>query len=175
MRNARIASTGSRPELKLRSATVQLGFIPRQVQLATGLFRESLRGSAVEVRSEPWSDPELVVRLRVVNFRPAEHTVAIFEASDPEYVSLVLDNGVLFWENEWDVSFQPELARDFGKVVAQHLRGAGVFGGSTTYEVIVNGESSRSQGLIAAVELRERFAATSGGNPEGLGQPKTAD
>jgi hypothetical protein len=52
--------------------------------------------------------------------------VARFSAESPEYVSLLLQSGTLYWENEWSPDGQVELAQRYAAIARRYLSGGSV-------------------------------------------------
>lgn len=49
--------------------------------------------------------------------------IALFGFEEPEYISLTLNNGARFWENEWSNEYQEIYAKTYGEIVLHYLQG----------------------------------------------------
>ena len=83
--------------------------------------------------------------------------IALFEAGEPEYISVTLNNGARFWEHEWSDEYQKVYARVYGQVVLGHFIGRGELrrgiSGGQHYTVLVNGEQVNSKYFVSEAEL----------------------
>lgn len=97
---------------------------------------------------------DTVLSIRVLPSAQTQVAIALFEASPPESLNLVLANGFEFQEFEWSDPFQIEYAQEFAQIVLAFLRGegqetrGGMFGRKNTYLVKVGDSIARSRSRV---------------------------
>lgn len=90
-----------------------------------------------------------------------------FEAIEPESVSLLLKNGYMFHENEWDESFQAWYADQYARILINLKQGDGfevvrrtLFGGlRKTFVIQVGEERFESQDRVEMSEVQRLLGA----------------